>query len=39
MSAAVDARSAELGTVEDRNFQIRDFRLQNGAIIPEVKIA
>jgi homoserine O-acetyltransferase len=39
MSAAVDARSAALGTVEDRNFLIRDFRLQNGAVIPEVNIA
>ncbi len=39
MSAAVEARPAELGTVEDRNFLIRDFRLQNGVVMPEVKIA
>ncbi len=31
--------SADLGTVEDRRFAIRDFRLQNGAVMPEAKIA
>ena len=31
--------SADLGTVEDRHFTIRDFRLQNGAVMPEAKIA
>jgi homoserine O-acetyltransferase/O-succinyltransferase len=32
-------RSADLGSVEDRYFEIRDFRLQNGAVIPRVRIA
>jgi homoserine O-acetyltransferase/O-succinyltransferase len=39
MSVAFAARTADLGTVEDRNFLIRDFLLQNGAVIPEAKIA
>src|SRR5271154_3520064 len=39
MSVAVGARAADLGTVEDRNFLIRDFRLQNGAVMLEAKIA
>ena len=33
------AETADIGTVEDRNFQIRDFRLQNGITMPEVNIA
>jgi homoserine O-acetyltransferase/O-succinyltransferase len=39
MSATFAAPTADLGLVEDRNFLIRDFRLQNGAIMPEVNIA
>ncbi len=41
MSAAHSTaeRTTELGTVEDRNFVIRDFRLQNGEILSAVKIA
>ena len=39
MSVAFAAGIADLGTVEDRNFPIRDFRLQNGAVMPEAKIA
>src|SRR5499427_9378746 len=31
--------SASLGTVEDQIFTISDFRLQNGTVMPEVKIA
>ncbi len=34
-----EAPAADLGTVEDRIFAIRDFRLQNGAVMPEVDIA
>jgi homoserine acetyltransferase len=30
---------ADLGTVEDRSFTISGFRLQNGAVMLEVKIA
>jgi homoserine O-acetyltransferase/O-succinyltransferase len=37
MSAA--ARTTDIGVVEDRKFLIRDFRLQNGEIMPEVNIA
>jgi hypothetical protein len=33
------ARGAELGTVEDRYFPISGFRLQNGIVMPQVKIA
>jgi homoserine O-acetyltransferase/O-succinyltransferase len=39
MSVAFAAGITDLGTVEDRNFPIRDFRLQNGAVMPEAKIA
>jgi homoserine O-acetyltransferase/O-succinyltransferase len=39
MSAAVAAGTADVGTVEDRNFGIRDFRLQNGEVMPAVNIA
>ncbi len=31
--------TADIGIVEDRNFRIRDFRLQNGATMPDVNIA
>jgi homoserine O-acetyltransferase/O-succinyltransferase len=31
--------SADLGTVEERSFTIANFRLQNGAVMPEAKIA
>jgi homoserine O-acetyltransferase len=33
------AETADIGTVEDRNFQIRDFHLQNGVTMPKVDIA
>jgi homoserine acetyltransferase len=33
------ARGADLGVVEDRYFEIRDFRLQNGTVMPQVGIA
>src|SRR5271163_4676980 len=39
MSVAFAAPTADLGTVEDRHFPIRDFRLQTGAVMPEAKIA
>jgi homoserine O-acetyltransferase/O-succinyltransferase len=39
MLASVMARGAELGTVEDRYFPISGFRLQNGTVMPQVKIA
>jgi homoserine O-acetyltransferase/O-succinyltransferase len=39
MSVTSAARAADLGTVEDRNFLVRDFRLQNGTVMPEAKIA
>jgi homoserine O-acetyltransferase/O-succinyltransferase len=39
MSISVTACSADLGSVEDRRFLIRDFRLQNGAVMPQVEIA
>jgi homoserine O-acetyltransferase/O-succinyltransferase len=38
MSATLEA-AADLGTVDDRNFRIRDYRLQNGAVMPEASIA
>ena len=31
--------SADLGIVEDRSFVISNFRLQNGAVMPEAKVA
>src|SRR5215469_1840154 len=31
--------SMDLGTVEDRSFVISGFRLQNGSVLPEAKIA
>jgi homoserine O-acetyltransferase len=39
MSAAIEMPAAGLGTVEDRNSLIRDFRLHNGAVMPEANIA
>ena len=33
------AATADIGTVEDQKFQIRDFRLQNGTTMPKVDIA
>ena len=33
------AHAADLGMVEDRYFEIRGFRLQNGAVMPQVGIA
>jgi homoserine O-acetyltransferase/O-succinyltransferase len=32
-------RTEDIGTVEDRFFDILDFRLQNGTVLPEVRIA
>jgi homoserine O-acetyltransferase len=32
-------QTRDIGTVEDRFFTIRDFRLRNGAVLPEAKIA
>lgn len=32
-------QTQDIGTVEDRFFTIRDFRLQNGAVMPEARIA
>ena len=37
--ADVVARGGDLGTVEDRSFLIREFRLQNGTVMPELRIA
>lgn len=37
--ADVAARSVDLGTVQDREFLIRDFRLHDGTVLPEAKIA
>ena len=31
--------TADLGTVEDQRFVIPEFRLQNGAVMPEAEIA
>jgi homoserine O-acetyltransferase len=33
------ASGADLGVVEDRSFLISDFRLQNGTVMPQAKIA
>ncbi len=38
MSAAA-IRTADIGAVADRKFHIRDFRLQNGVVMPAVDIA
>ena len=39
MVGSVMARGADLGVVEDRSFLISDFRLQNGTVMPQAKIA
>lgn len=39
VEAGDKARGADLGTVEDRFFEIRDFRLRNGIVVPRVRIA
>jgi homoserine O-acetyltransferase/O-succinyltransferase len=39
MAASVTARGADIGTVQDGSFPITNFRLQNGTVMPEVKIA
>lgn len=33
------ARGGDLGTVEDQSFPIGNLRLQNGIVMPQVKIA
>ncbi len=38
MSSGID-QGGDLGAVEDRFFTISDFRLQNGVVMPQVKIA
>jgi homoserine O-acetyltransferase/O-succinyltransferase len=39
MTAAAAASTTDIGVVEDRNFLIRDFRLQNGEVMPKATIA
>src|SRR5437870_799053 len=39
MNDAAALRTADIGTVEDRFFTIRDFRLADGAVMPETTIA
>ena len=39
MSDTTATHTTDIGVVEDRNFSIRDFRLQNGVTMPEVNIA
>ena len=39
MSEAAALRTEEIGTVEDRFFTLRDFRLTDGTIMPEATIA
>ena len=39
MSVAFAASTGDLGAVEDKKFVIRDFLLQNGAVMPEAAIA
>jgi homoserine O-acetyltransferase len=39
MADGTALRTEDIGTVEDRFFTIRDFRLQNGAVLPETRIA
>jgi homoserine O-acetyltransferase/O-succinyltransferase len=39
MSAPTPVSTADIGLVEDHSFLIRDFRLQSGAVMPEVHIA
>jgi homoserine O-acetyltransferase/O-succinyltransferase len=39
MPDAAASSATDIGMVEDQNFLIRDFRLQNGEILPETNIA
>src|SRR5439155_23050469 len=39
MTDGAALRTEDIGTVEDRFFTIRDFRLANGAVMPEATIA
>jgi homoserine O-acetyltransferase/O-succinyltransferase len=39
MSMTIEAPGGDLGAVQDRMFRIGDFRLQNGAVVPEAQIA
>jgi homoserine O-acetyltransferase len=39
MSTSFMARGADLGRVEDQSFPIANFRLQNGATMPQAKLA
>jgi homoserine O-acetyltransferase/O-succinyltransferase len=39
MSASVMMPGGDLGTIEDQTFLIPKFRLQNGTVMPEVKLA
>src|SRR5258706_7869473 len=39
MSEAAALRTEDIGTVEDRFFTLRDFRLANGAVMPQATIA
>ncbi|HEV2336730.1 MAG TPA: alpha/beta fold hydrolase [Stellaceae bacterium] len=39
MADATTLDTRDIGTVEDRLFTIRDFRLANGAVMPEARIA
>lgn len=39
MNDATLPRTADIGTVEDRLFTIRDFALANGAVMPEATVA
>src|SRR5215472_1824786 len=39
MVAGGSVRGADVGIVEDRLFEIRDFRLQNGTVMPRVRLA
>lgn len=39
MTQAAALHTADIGTVEDRFFTLRDFRLTNGAVMPEARIA
>lgn len=38
MADGTALRTEDIGTVEDRFFTIRDFRLQNGTVLPEARI-
>jgi homoserine O-acetyltransferase/O-succinyltransferase len=39
MSEAAAVRTEDIGTVEDRFFTLRDFRLADGSVMPEATIA